>query len=170
MVSFLPLFFSPNFFLQCLCGLCVCKQTCKPSLTGLWLLVAEVPWAEIQVCGGGAAWGVLHPLRVVPGVQLCRGPVLEPPWHPALHHGLGLRDSPARPAPLCRSGICTPSNLTPSNCPLQPQSQLGQTGVGHWRLVGNLVFIVHNLELVWWKWGLTHGVWCYYQPQTWSTF
>lgn len=77
---------------------------------------------------------------------------------------------------LQESNLCTPSNLTPPTAPsdprasAQPSLTLGQTAVGHWWLVGNLVFIVHNLELVWWKWGLTHGVWCYYQPQTWSSF
>lgn len=78
MVQFFHYFFSPDLFLQCLCGLRVCKQTCKPSFNRLWFLVAEVPRAEVQVRGGGAARGVLHPLRLVLGLQLCRGPVLEP--------------------------------------------------------------------------------------------
>ena len=94
MVQFLPFFFSADLFLQCLCGLRVCKQTCKTCLSGLWFLVAEVPRAEVQVRGGGAARGVLHPLRLVLGLQLRRGPVLEPARHPALHYGLRLKEMP----------------------------------------------------------------------------
>lgn len=83
----------------------------------------------------------------------------------------------ASPAPSYRNRTSAPlPTWPPPTAPsdprasAQPSLMLGQTGVGHWWLVGNLVFIVHNLELVWWKWGLTHGVWCYYQPQTWSSF
>ncbi|XP_036177986.1 dymeclin isoform X5 [Myotis myotis] len=70
-------------------------------------LFREVSGIEIQVCGRGAARGVLHPLRLVPGVQLGRRPVLEPAGHPAVHDGLRLRA--ARPPAtehllLCFSG------------------------------------------------------------------
>lgn len=64
----------------------------KPSC-----LVAEVSGTEIQVRGRGAARGVLHPLRLVPGVQLGRRPVLEPAGHPAVHDGLRLSSPPAPP-------------------------------------------------------------------------
>lgn len=55
----------------------------KPSC-----FVAEVSGIKIQVCGRGAARGVLHPLCLVAGVRLGRRPVLEPTGHPAVHHGL----------------------------------------------------------------------------------
>lgn len=94
MVQFPPLFLSPGLFLQRVRGLPVCKQAREPPLSGLLFLVAEVPGAQVQVRGGGAARGVLHPLRLVSGVQLRRGPVLEPSGHPALHDGLWLKEMP----------------------------------------------------------------------------
>lgn len=56
----------------------------------LWI---EIPRAQVQVCGGGPARGLLHPLRVVAGLQLWSRPPLEPTRDRAVQHGLRLKDT-----------------------------------------------------------------------------
>lgn len=132
MVQFLSWFFFTR-PLQCFLGLCVCKQKHKPSLSGLCFLVAEVPRAEVQVRGGGAARGILHPLRLVLGLQLRRGPVLEPAWNPALHDGLRLKEMP-QPSQL--NSCLLPENEIPHGVWIRDPFQRAPShpkAYGEWR-------------------------------------
>lgn len=50
----------------------------------------EIPRAQVQIRGGRPAGGLLHPVRLVTGLQLWSGPPLEPAGHRAVQHGLWL--------------------------------------------------------------------------------